>query len=216
MTREEEIVQAANENYPSLDSEKSYEGFKDGAKWADQHPKYTALESLLKFIDSLTEEPANKDLEEAAEAFYNNCNLAKSSWWDEGILHKMSESKETFIAGAEWQKENHNKQFGFLNLKDCKDAYNRWKSTQDNTSAALAWVRACEWQKQQMKEALQTEYEKGRFDMREEMMKALIGGEVVKDIHNQLSVKSEPLNDAFRDIKFGDKVKIIIVKTEQQ
>ena len=39
MSREEEIVQAANENYPSLDSEKSYEGFKDGAKWADQHPR---------------------------------------------------------------------------------------------------------------------------------------------------------------------------------
>ena len=39
MSREEEIVQTANENYPSLDSEKSYEGFKDGAKWADKHPR---------------------------------------------------------------------------------------------------------------------------------------------------------------------------------
>lgn len=52
----------------------------------------------------IEEEPANEDLEEAAEVFYDNCNIAKSSWWDEGILHKMSESKETFIAGAEWQK----------------------------------------------------------------------------------------------------------------
>lgn len=69
---------------------------------------------------------------------------------------------------------------------------------------------------EQMKETLQTEYEKGRFDMMEEMMKALIGGEIVKDIHNQLSVKSEPLNDAFRDSKFGEKVRIIIVKEEQQ
>lgn len=80
---------------------------------------------------------------------------------------------------------------------------------EDNIDAFKA---GAEWQKQQMKEALQTEYEKGRFDMREEMMKVLIGGEIVKDIHNQLSVKSEPLNNAFGDIKFGDKVKIIIVK----
>ena len=69
---------------------------------------------------------------------------------------------------------------------------------------------------EEMIRILRTEYEKGRFDMREEMMKALVNSEIVKDIHNQLSVKSEPLNDTFRDIKFGDKVKIIIVKTEQQ
>lgn len=48
----------------------------------------------------------------------------------------------------------------------------------------------------------------------EEMMKTLVGGEIVKDIHNQLSVKSEPLNDAFG--KFGDKVKIIVVKDNKQ
>jgi len=141
---------------------------------------------LLKFIDSLTEEPANKDLEEAAEAFYNNCI--------EGILHKMSESKETFIAGAEWQKEKYNKQFGFLNLKDCKDAYNRWKSTQDNPSAALAWVRACEWQKQQMMrnavEGISCTYsnKEGTF------------------LHIKQGI----------DTKDGDKVKFVIVKTEQQ
>lgn len=48
----------------------------------------------------------------------------------------------------------------------------------------------------------------------EEMMKTLIGGEIVKDIHNQLSVKSEPLNDTFGDIKFGDKVKVKIINKE--
>ena len=59
-------------------------------------------------------------------------------------------------------------------------------------------------------------YEKGRSDMREEMMNALVNGEVVKDIHNQLCVKSKSLIDTFGDVKFGDKVKIIIVKEEQQ
>jgi len=47
-----------------------------------------------------------------------------------------------------------------------------------------------------------------------EMMKTLVEGEIVKDIHNQLKVTSEPLNDTFG--KFGDKVKIIIIKEEQQ
>lgn len=53
----------------------------------------------------IEEEPVSEDLEEAAEAFYDKCNIAKSSWWDEGILHKMSESKKTFIAGAEWYNQ---------------------------------------------------------------------------------------------------------------
>ena len=44
----------------------------------------------------------------------------------------------------------------------------------------------------------------------EEMMKTLVEGEIVKDIHNQLKVTSEPLNDTFG--RFGDRVKIIIVK----
>lgn len=93
---------------------------------------------------------------------------------------------------------------------------NRTKQELNSIDVANIARHFAEWKKQQMKETLQTEYEKGRFDMREEMMKALIGGEIVKDIHNQLSVKSEPLNDAFRDSKFGEKVKIIIVKEEQQ
>lgn len=41
-----------------------------------------------------------------------------------------------------------------------------------NRYAGIALARHfAEWQKQKMKDALQTEYEKGRFDMREEMMK---------------------------------------------
>ena len=46
----------------------------------------------------------------------------------------------------------------------------------------------------------------------EEMMKTLVEGEIVKDIHNQLKVTSEPLNDTFG--KIGDRVKIMIVKED--
>jgi hypothetical protein len=78
---------------------------KEGSSKNDISEGALALNSLLDFIDSLPKEHANNGLEEAADVFYDNCNIAKSSWWDDGILHKMSESKETFIAGAEWQKK---------------------------------------------------------------------------------------------------------------
>jgi hypothetical protein len=165
--------------------------------------KYTALESLLKFIDSLPEEPASEDLEEAADQYALRDSQAYKS-----VHCTYVDDKIAFKAGAEWQKEKHNKQFGFLDLKDCKDAYNEWKSSQDNPSAALAWVRACEWQKHQMKETLQTEYEKGRFDMREEMMKDVVDGEYWDG--------SIYLDNRPTEYKDGDKVKIIIVKEEQQ
>lgn len=71
--------------------------FKNGAEWMKKKYQESGCE-----IDFTTK---NQNLEEAAEAFYDNCNMPKSSWWDEGILHKMSESKETFIAGAKWQKQ---------------------------------------------------------------------------------------------------------------
>ena len=78
-----------------------------------------------------------------------------------------------------------------------------------------------EWQKQQMKEALQTEYEKGRFDMREEMIKDAveavkyeIGSAEIPQCDRRYQVLSDqtPIANA----KLGDKVKIIICKTEQQ
>lgn len=86
------------------------------------------------------------------------------------------------------------------------------------------FIAGAEWQHgKDFDDLLQSEmkfpkefYEKGRSDMKEEMMNALVNGEVVKDIHNQLCVKSKSLIDTFGDVKFGDKVKIIIVKEEQQ
>jgi hypothetical protein len=78
----------------------------------------------------------------------------------------------------------------------------------------LIWMckKGAEWQKQQMKEALQTEYEKGRFDMREEMMKNAVEC-VVEDWCGDSPEITIPLNP--QDFKMGDKVKIIIVKEEQ-
>lgn len=141
---------------------------KEGSSKNDISEGALALDSLLNFIDSLPEKVSSEDLEEELHNFLI----------EQGPMATLERCAKHF---AEWQKEKHKTQYGFLNLKDCKDAYNEWKSTQDNPSAALAWVRACEWQKQQMKETLQTEYEKGRFDMREEMMKDAIDAIFIQD-----------------------------------
>ena len=71
--------------------------------------------------------------------------------------------------------------------------------------------KAAEWQKEQMEDALQTEYEKGRFDMREEMMKDAVES-IVEDWCGDSPEITIPLNP--QDFKTGDKVKIIIVKED--
>ena len=84
------------------------------------------------------------------------------------------------------------------------------------------FIAGAEWQKQQIKEALQTEYEKGRFDMREEMIKDAVDGEVAYQIGNSVlaptDIRYKVVSDRvyIPNVKLGDKVKIIICKTEQQ
>jgi hypothetical protein len=76
------------------------------------------------------------------------------------------------------------------------------------------------WQLNQMKETLQTEYEKGRFDIREEMMKDAvegtvkyeIGSAVIPQCDRRYQVLSDPVPIA--NAKLSDKVKIIILKTK--
>ncbi|MBP5723803.1 MAG: hypothetical protein J6X18_09575 [Bacteroidales bacterium] len=65
-----------------------------------------------------------------------------------------------------------------------------------------------EWQKRHMKEALQTEYEKGRFDMREELMEDAVDAKVYLDLDGNIKLDCE------YEFHVGDKVKIIILKTE--
>lgn len=74
--------------------------------------------------------------------------------------------------------------------------------------------RFTEWQKQKDLEALQIEYEKGLFDMREAMMKDAVEGRVQCGYGdgNKLSIKAMLPQDS--DLKYADKVKVLILKTE--
>jgi hypothetical protein len=61
---------------------------------------------LLDFLSTLeSEKSVPNDLEEAADLWYEKCPFPKSTWWDEGEELKLTDSRETFIAGAKWQKE---------------------------------------------------------------------------------------------------------------
>ena len=98
-----------------------------------------------------------------------------------------------------------------------------------NRNAGIALARHfAEWQKQQIKEALQTEYEKGRFDMREEIMKGTVletkvmmdcdGDGIETPYEEWLTLENTeiPYIPNNLRLKEGDKVQLIIVKTEQQ
>ena len=73
----------------------------------------------------------------------------------------------------------------------------------------------------EMKETLQTEYEKGRFDIREEMMKDALDGCVSLIVKSDTSsrnlfISTPQLYKELQKYNDGEKVKIIICKTEQQ
>lgn len=78
-----------------------------------------------------------------------------------------------------------------------------------------------EWQLNRMKEILRTEYEKGRFDMREEMMRDALDGCVTLIVKSDTSsrnlfISTQQLYKELQKYDDGDKVKIIIFKPEEQ
>lgn len=133
-------------------------------------------ESLIKFIDSLPEEPASKDLEEAMERSVS----------EEPILEFFATGQPTIGAYGEDSLRNQ-------------------------------FEAGIEWHENQMKGLLQTEYEKGRFDMREEMMKDAVETTIVND----WQYGKDPdyaiipaIHQRINGFNVGDKVKLIIIKDE--
>ena len=161
----------------------------------------TTLESLFQFINSLPEEPVSEDLDKEIGKYTTN-ELLKKRNHSTGIYHLTQKDCDNIARHfAEWQ---HGKDFDDLlqsEMKFPKEYYDRGKAD------AM----------KEMKEALQTEYEKGRFDMREEMMKDAVEDCSViflSDNKNWLQIPGANLVKALESFKQGDKVKIIIVKED--
>lgn len=177
----------------------------------------TQNKSLLQFIDSIQEQPISEDWEEAAKQH------SKQTF--NGIL--IEDNIDAFKAGSEWQRKKDQEIDKLTESPDLDEA--SWKySDRDGITYGQRYAMqidfkaGAKWQKQQMKETLQTEYEKGRFDMREEMMKNAVEGEVVYQIGSSIiaptDIRYKVMSDRvyIPNVKLGDKVKIIICKTEQQ
>lgn len=103
MDKIEKIRQEIERQISAHDNVDHLESFEVGKAWNRGHRK--ALESLLAFLDTLSDEP-DKSLEEAAEE-YRRESYRKSVMpnTDGPIPEYGGNVKDAFIAGAEWQKE---------------------------------------------------------------------------------------------------------------
>ncbi len=89
--------------------------------------------------------------------------------------------------------------------KDQADLKVEMQYHKDIENAFKGW---CKWQKEKMNLHLQTEYEKGLFDMQQAMMKNAV------DCVFGSKATSAFVND-FPNIEIGDKVKIIFIKEDE-
>ena len=142
-------------------------------------------------------EMVSDDLEEEIEFFWNS---------HDGSMNKFEYQRIVDCAHhfAEWQKEKDYKMYAHLSLKHIHDAWQELKNNKPDieNSPAICFCRGANWRENQMKRTLQTEYEKGRFDMREEMMKDAIDGKITLDLDGNISL------DCSDVLYVGDKVKI--------
>lgn len=183
--------------------------------------KKNICKHIKSFIDSLPEEPVSENLEEVAtkwdetasfQPFYmqldSNGNPCE-------VKQDITTHKESFKAGAEWQKQKDEELFS-------KDTWTYIEENYPNITkeeklrlydiSIKSRLAGAETFKKHMKETLQTEYEKGLFDMREKMMKDAIDATIL-DVDAQ-TIEFGLWPEKLPDIKEGDKVKIIIIKKE--
>lgn len=181
----------------------------------------TTLDKISDFIDSLPEEPASEELEDEIDRFEDWLNNFNQS--DYPTSYTVRDIARHF---AEWQKQKDYKMYAHIPLKNIHDAWQELKNNKPDIEnyPAVCFQKGADWRENQMKETLQTEYEKGRFDMREEIMKDAVDGVVHHFADEELAAvhyndpKGTPMSIyvSSKGLSAGDKVKIIIVKEEMK
>ena len=175
--------------------------------------KYTALESFLRFIDSLSEESEQNPI-----IMYGlNGNVGLEDAVKERELYKDyqgdPERQEEFMDFAKFG--NQYKESASKDLEEeIENFFSDWLIDLGEKKIYSQIARHfAEWQHgKDFDDLLQSEmkfpkeyYEKGRFDMREEMMK-----DAVECVFG--SYLTTGLEKYFPNFKIGDKVKIIVTK----
>lgn len=98
------------------------------------------FEKLLSFIDSITEEPVSKELNQAAEEYAKGEGL-------ENALGGWEDMSDAFKAGAQWQKEKDSSP-----SKDLEELINKLSGQFPEVSFAKLSriaVRVAKWQRMQ-------------------------------------------------------------------
>ena len=158
-------------------------------------------------------EPASKDLDFLVISLEETIGTSP---------HSREVIKEHLQKAAEWQKDRDYKMYAHVPLKDIRDAWQELKKNKPDIEnyPAVCFQKGADWQKQKNFEELFKSdmtlfkecYEKGRLDMREEMMKDAVDATIL-DIDTQ-TIEFGLWPEKLLDIKEGDKVKIVIVKSE--
>ena len=189
---------------------------------------------LIHAIEYLQREPASEDLKKTA---YNHC-----------VEQKTYSFYDSFKAGSKWQKQKDQESICEVNCTPKSDDLEE-EIEKIWTNCATTWVPSvsgesslleenghyelnlsksdfkniahhfAEWQKDKMNLLLQTEYEKGLFDMREAMMKDALDGCVSLIVKSDtdsrnLFISTPQLYKELRKYENGTKLKIIIVKED--
>lgn len=190
----------------------------------DGYSASEALDYIEAYINTISKESASEDLEEAAELYYEeDCPYegeARVVNNEHDVWFPSQAIEDAFVAGAEWQKQKDYKMYAHVSLKDIHDAWQELKSNKPDieNSPAICFCRGANWRENQMKEALQTEYEKGRFDMKGEMMKDAVDATIFSELKGSDGSLFQAKSDRFRmnGVKLGKIIKIIPIKEEQQ
>lgn len=160
---------------------------------------YTTLESLLKFIDSLPEESGceancttkSEDLEEELERFAYSLPHSADGFWPKDIEPTSVEARTKYGVRHRWSYEK----------------------------VMVIARHFAEWQEKKMLGIAEAFYQQGRYEQEQEMMKDAVETTIIEDwqygkVPDRAIIPA--INRRIDRFNIGDKVKIIIVKTDQQ
>lgn len=180
------------------------------------------LQELLLFIDSISEEPASEVLDKLVISLEETIGTNP---------HSREVIKEHLQIAAEWGR-NHFEDKSETVSEDLEEYYkkgflpNEWFANSGQiTFSEFNFFTAkhfAEWQKRKDQETIELAEDHamlaGMNKMKEEMMKNAVDATIHEGLSNKYIKEKDKdaFDKALANFEDGDKVKIIIVKTEQQ
>lgn len=177
-----------------------------------------ALDDILRFIDSIPEEPASEDLEEEYEKYFKAHEI-------DIVLNPYTNCKDIARHFAEWQKQQDEKLF-----KD--DSWNYIEENYPNITkeeklrlydvSIKSRLAGAKTQKKLDQETIELAEEHamlaGMEKMKEEMMKDAVDATIFSELKGRDGSVFQAKSDRFRmdGVKISDRIKVIPIKTEQQ